>query len=119
MPLQLRRLRISAGGHVAFDERFAQGVNVLDGENSSGKSTLFKLLYFAMGGALSSKQWTDAALECDRVLLECKAGESVLTLSRAVEGKHNTPILVLNGDMEYALEGAPIDEWLEYPYSRS
>lgn len=119
MPLQLRRLRITAGSVVAFDERFHAGINLIEGENSSGKSTLFKILYHGLGGAISPAQWTQAALRCDQVLVEVAIGETVLTLARKIEARATSPVLVLADTIDIALTAATLDQWQEYPYSRS
>lgn len=119
MSMQLRRIRISSGGFVAFDETFHQGINLIEGENSSGKSTLFKLIYYALGGALQPAQWTEAALRCDRIMAEVQIGETTLTISRKIEGRATTPISVLPSTMQTALTDATLDDWKEYSYSRS
>ncbi|CAN5267656.1 ATP-binding protein [soil metagenome] len=120
MPLQLKRVRITAGNVVAFDERFHQGINLIEGENSSGKSTLFKIIYHGLGGAITPAQWTEAALRCDRVLVEVALGETVLTMARKIgERAASAPVLILAGTIDHALDGASIDDWQEYPYSRS
>lgn len=119
MPLQLRRLRITAGAHVAFDQRFEAGVNVIDGENASGKSTLFKLLYHGLGGTIAPPLWTDAALRCDQVIVELGVGEGLLTTIRRVESRPSLPVLVCPGSMDDALANRTIEDWSEYPYARS
>ena len=118
MPLLIERFRVTSAGNVVFDERFAEGVNVIDGENSSGKSTLFKLIYFGLGGALTAKQWTKAALKCDRVYVQAKIGPAILTLSRKVAETGLPPFLIFDGDLDAALS-SPIEEWQELSYSRS
>ena len=37
-------------GKVAYDEQFHHGVNIIRGTNSSGKSTVMRLLFYALGG---------------------------------------------------------------------
>ena len=117
-PVLIERFRVTAAGKVVFDEAFSEGVNVLEGENSSGKSTLFKLVYFGLGGALTAKQWTKAALKCDRVYLQLRIGKSSVTTSRKVAETGLPPVLVFDGTIAEAL-AAPIESWQEYSYSRS
>ena len=114
----IERFRVTSGGKVVFDEAFAEGVNVVDGENSSGKSTLFKLIYFSLGGALTARQWTKAALKCDRVYLQAKIGKSAITISRKVAESGLPPVLIFDGTIDEAL-AAPIESWQEFAYSRS
>lgn len=114
----IERFRVTSGGKVVFDEGFKEGVNVVEGENSSGKSTLFKLIYFGLGGALTPKQWTKAALKCDRVYLQARIGKSSITISRKIAETGLPPALIYDGPIEEALS-SPIESWQEYSYSRS
>lgn len=118
MSLLIERVRITTSGGVAFDELFSAGVNVVEGENSSGKSTLFKLMYFGLGGVVPSKQWTDGALKCDRVFIQARIFESKIVISRKIAESGFPSILIFDGDLESALSGS-LDEWKEYSYSRS
>ena len=63
-----RFIVISTSGQIAYDETFHKGVNIIRGKNSSGKSTIMNLLFFALGG--NFKKWNSAALECDTVIVE-------------------------------------------------
>jgi len=116
--LLIERFRVTASGAVVFDHILKAGVNVLEGENSSGKSTLFKLIYFGLGGALTPKQWTKAALKCDRVYLQARIGESSFTISRRISETGLPPALIFDGSIAEAL-ASPIEDWQEYSYSRS
>ncbi|MEG3170555.1 hypothetical protein U1737_20420 [Sphingomonas sp. LB3N6] len=114
----IERFRVTAAGAVVFDQDLTEGVNVLEGENSSGKSTLFKLIYFGLGGALTARQWTKAALKCDRVYLQAKIGDSSITISRKVAETGLPPVLVFDGTITEGLSSS-IENWQEYSYSRS
>ena len=49
--LFLQRLRIlTRNGGVAYDEKFHRGVNIIRGQNSSGKSTIVRFIFFVLGG---------------------------------------------------------------------
>lgn len=37
---------------VAYDEKYHRGVNIIRGDNSSGKSTITHFIFFVLGGAL-------------------------------------------------------------------
>jgi len=44
--LFLNRLRIyTENGEIAYDEKFHKGVNIIRGDNSSGKSTITHLFF--------------------------------------------------------------------------
>lgn len=70
-------------GKVAYDERFHHGINIIRGENSSGKSTITHLLFYALGGDYT--QFVSEARRCQRVWVEIDINGAVLTLSRPIE----------------------------------
>ena len=48
----LNRLQIiTDNGEIAFDEPFHKGVNIIRGDNSSGKSTITHFIFYVLGGA--------------------------------------------------------------------
>ena len=66
--IQVRRMVVERGGEAVYDEAFHAGVNVIRGENSSGKSTILNFIFYGLGGDLAD--WSAVALLCNRVLLE-------------------------------------------------
>lgn len=118
MSLLISRFRVTSGGSPVFDEAFMPGVNVIEGENSSGKTTLVKLLYHGLGGTVPERQWSKAAKACDRVYTELLLNGSVLTISRKAVESGLPPAIIYDGPMDEAL-ASPIERWTEYPYSRS
>lgn len=54
VPLKINRLRYE-GEHYRFESPFlGSGVVIIEGDNGTGKTTFFNLLYYALGGAVSS-----------------------------------------------------------------
>jgi VIT1/CCC1 family predicted Fe2+/Mn2+ transporter len=50
--LFLNRLVIlTQEGRIAYDEKFHRGVNIIRGDNSSGKSTISHFIFYVLGGA--------------------------------------------------------------------
>lgn len=119
MSFFVKHLRVYRGQKIAFDEAFESGLNVIQGENSSGKSTILKLLYHGIGGSIAAADWTESALECDRVFVECNVGGNAVTLGRAITTKSNQPIIVNARHLEDAVSNVGIAEWQEYRYSRN
>lgn len=113
--LIVKRLKVTRGVHVVYDETFHQGVNVLIGENSSGKSTILNFLYYALGGDL--RAWSDKALLCDDVWLEVSLNGKLATLRREISEMAQTPMSIFGGPLTLA-SLAPTSEWMRYPYSR-
>lgn len=112
----VHRLVIMKGGTRVYDERFHPGVNIIRGENSSGKSTVLNILVHGLGGDIT--QWSEHALLCDRVLVQVGLNGRTATLSREIARATKRPMDIFGGDMDAALE-AGIAEWRRYPYISS
>jgi len=112
----VRRLVILKGAAHVYDEHFHAGVNIIRGENSSGKSTVLNILVHGLGGDIS--QWSEHALLCDRVLVEVELNGKTATLSREISRATKRPMDIFGGDIDAALK-AGITDWRRYPYSSS
>ena len=110
----LKRVRVAQGKNIAYDEVFHRGVNIIRGENGSGKSTIADFIFYGLGGEFD--RWKDAAQNCSAVRIEVETAQSILTLHRTVAGKQE-PILVYYGSLEDSL-GKGIDEWQRVPIRR-
>jgi hypothetical protein len=113
--LLVLRLIIEAGGRNVYDERLHPGVNIIRGENSSGKSTILNFIFYALGGDLTD--WSEAALRCNRVTVETEFNGMPVTLSREITDTPRQPMDIFGGPYELAIK-APRSEWTRYPYSR-
>lgn len=102
------------GSEVAYDEAFHRGVNIIRGENSSGKSTISDFIFYGLGGEFD--RWKDAAAQCSAVRLEVETENSLLTLHRSV-GSRQEPILIFYGSLEESLTRG-IDVWQNVPIRR-
>ncbi len=112
----IKRLRVERSVHVAYDEEFHEGVNIIRGENSSGKSTILNFIFYGLGGDLSD--WSEIALLCTRVILQVQINGMPATLARDISSQSGQPMDIFGGDLETALKG-PAAEWVRYPYKRS
>ena len=112
----VKRLRIERNTHVAYDEDFHEGVNIIRGENSSGKSTILNFIFYGLGGDLFD--WSEIALLCTRVVLEVHVNGMPATLARDISEQSGQPMDIFGGDLETALK-APAAEWVRYPHRRS
>ncbi len=63
--LWVQRMVVIKSGTAVYDEAFHLGVNIIRGENSTGKSTLADLIFFGLGGDVT--RWKDEAGLCDEV----------------------------------------------------
>lgn len=112
----VKRLRIERNSHIAYEEAFHSGVNIIRGENSSGKSTILNFLFYGLGGDLTA--WSEAALLCTHVNVEVLLNGKIATLSREISKEPGRSMDIFGGPLESALE-APRSEWTRYPYKRS
>lgn len=122
--LFLRRLIIVTNDNkYAYDETFHKGVNIIRGQNSSGKSTILRFIFFALGGCY--QDFVPEALRCQFVLAEIETNGKVLTLKRYLvktdEGtrcKKDIPMHIYFGSIdEYKADKRPRSEkWECYPY---
>lgn len=112
--LALRRLKVYSHGRAVYDERFHLGVNVIRGENGSGKSTIADFIFYVFGGEFDD--WKDRARQCDEVRAEIQTASATLTLRRLI-GTKQEPITVFYGRLEDA-EKSPIEGWERYPIRR-
>lgn len=113
--LLVRRMAIFRGATAVYDERFHKGLNIVRGENSSGKSTLLNFLFYGLGGDLSD--WSEYALLCDNVYVEVELSGKTVTLRRAVSSQKRQPMEILPLGMDEASDRSL--EWMRYPYARS
>ncbi|MEO1190275.1 MAG: AAA family ATPase [Pseudomonadota bacterium] len=116
--LIVKRLVVKRRISVAYDEIFHLGVNIIRGDNSSGKSTILNFIFFGLGGDLSKDDWSEHALQCDFVWLEVEFNGRPAVLRREIDVNSQSPMEIFGGRYEDS-EKAPIDEWRKYPYSRS
>lgn len=121
--LFLRRLVIiTEQGKTAYDQTFHKGVNIIRGQNSSGKSTIIRFIFFVLGGCYSD--FVPEALECKAVFAEVEANGQILVLKRLLErrkdGRVNgkAPIYIYFGSInDYHNDGRAKDEkWQKFGY---
>lgn len=123
--LFLQRLRVATlNGDVTYDEKFHRGVNIIRGQNSSGKSTIVRFIFFALGGYYTD--FVPQAMKCRYVMAEVAVNGIVVTLKRYLEkredGKVNgyAPMYIHFGTMDEVVSSFKFQvsggEWQKYPY---
>ena len=86
--LFLQRLRIvTEAGGVAYDEQFHRGVNIIRGQNSSGKSTIVRFIFFVLGGYYTD--FVPQAMKCLYVMAEVCINGVVVTVQRFLERRED------------------------------
>lgn len=119
--LFLNRLRvITTNGEIAYDEIFHKGVNIIRGDNSSGKSTITHFIFYVMGGAFND--FVPEARMCSQAIAEVEMNSATFTIKREIEQDENgdistqAPLYFYWGKMEESFN-PPIDKvWQKFGY---
>lgn len=115
--LKLNRLTIyTKNGKTAYDQSFHQGVNIIRGHNSAGKSTIGNFIFYVLGGDF--KKWTTAAAQCGDVYAEVFINSEPITIKRTVSVAGNQPMSIFWGTYEEALKSAS-EGWQSFSYRRT
>ncbi|EFO5895869.1 AAA family ATPase, partial [Salmonella enterica] len=116
--LKINRLVITKGGKQLYDEMFHDGINIIRGEHSVGKSTILDMIFYVLGGELKKDDWKYPADECSNVNAEITVNGRIFTLTRPVDSTGGIPhIKIYEGKYEAAMKDA--DGWNDYGPRRS
>jgi hypothetical protein len=103
-------------GSIACDLSFNNGLNIINGENSSGKSTILDFIAYTLGA--ENINFKHAALKCTHSYLQIKISQQQLTLMREVNNKNQTSMSVFLGTYEDAINNNATG-WMTFPYKNS
>lgn len=110
-------------GEIAYDERFHHGINIINGDNSSGKSTISHFIFYILGGSFND--WVKEAKLCKEVFAEVVMNDALFTVRREINinpqtGKGNAieAVYIYWGPMVNGLD-APSHEWQKFNYITS
>lgn len=109
-----RLVIISYLGKVAYDEKFHLGVNLIRGQNSSGKSTISNFIFYVLGGDYNN--WSTVALKCTEVYAEVNINDTIVTLKRPVSKLAMQPMSIYYSNYETAK--ADNQNWKTYLYKQ-
>lgn len=119
--LKVEKLVVYREKNIVYEQEFTSGINIIRGENSSGKSSVLNFIFFGLGGDF--KGWTKEASLCDWVYLHlCINGESNLVVRRRVEKKGSQPMEIYYGDFLHDKTGKLIldsTKWKRFSFRRS
>ncbi|MDP4285428.1 MAG: hypothetical protein Q8891_13460 [Bacteroidota bacterium] len=115
-----RLLIITEEDKVAYDEVYHKGVNIIRGDNSSGKSTITHFIFYVLGGAFND--FVPEARKCSIVQAEVEMNKAIFTIKREIvkddEGNISTqsPIYFFWGNMKESFN-PPIEKvWQKFGY---
>lgn len=111
--LFIKHLLVMRGSNVAYEASFHEGVNILAGENSSGKSTILSFLVYGLGADIS--EWSEHAKLCDEVIVEVELNGFLAVLSRTLSEKSMQPMSIFFGSIQDA-RVAPRSDWQLFGY---
>ncbi len=112
--LIVTRVIVERNTQPVYDEVFHEGVNVIRGDNSSGKSTVLNFIFYGLGGEFSD--WSAVARLCTRVTVEVRVNGNFATLSREISLTNGQQPMEIFGGSYEASQKAPRSEWTRYPY---
>ncbi|KJF86994.1 hypothetical protein [Photobacterium phosphoreum] len=116
--LKINRFVAIRNNRIMYDQLFHDGINVIRGEHSVGKSTLLDLIFYSLGGELKEKEWKSPLTQYEKVIIEVTIGTRTLTLSRQIETNNKKPYInVFEGNLDDALLNH--NKWLPLGPSRS
>lgn len=106
-------------GKIAYDETYHKGVNIIRGDNSSGKSTITHFIFFILGGAFND--WVKEAKTCSVVIAEVELNGALICLKRNItfnkDGRANDKegIYFYWGTFENAIKSN--EDWMYFGYT--
>ncbi|CAH0336810.1 hypothetical protein FVB9288_02532 [Flavobacterium sp. CECT 9288] len=117
----LNRLRIITDDNkIAYDEKFHKGVNIIRGDNSSGKSTITHFIFYVLGGAFND--FVPEARLCSQAIAEVEMNNAIFTIKRDIVKDEDgnistqTPLYFYWGNMEESFN-PPFDKgWQKFGY---
>lgn len=116
--LKINRLIITKNGLRVYDELFHDGINIIRGEHSVGKSTILDMIFYILGGELAKDDWKYPVDECSNVNAEITINGHILTLSRPIDSTGKVPhIKIYEGKYEEAIKD--VEGWNEYGSRRN
>jgi hypothetical protein len=103
-------------GVAVYDQTFHDGVNVIRGRNSSGKSTILDFIFYALGGDFTG--WKPEAESCQSVQAEVEINNAILTVRRGVTNSKGQPMEIFWGSLDDAAR-SPFEGWEIHPFRRT
>lgn len=115
--LIITRVIVKKDGNAVYDQIFHTGINVIRGDNSTGKSTIMDLISYGLGADIKKQHWKMEALLCDEIIIELKLNGKVHVFKRAIEGESKKPPIHIRSG-SYGDEINSLDGWNVYGYQK-
>lgn len=111
----VKRLLVLKGSGVAYDQEFKFGVNIIRGDNGTGKSSVMDLLYYGLGAEVT--EWTVEQAVCTETIVEVMLNYKPFCLRREITDTGKAPMFIYDGKTDKSLEDK--ENWYRYPNARS
>lgn len=115
--LKINRLVVSRNMKYVLDLEFHDGLNIIRGENSAGKTTILRFIAHALGS--ENINFNQYASLCDETIIEISCNDIKVTLKRSIKGNAQKPMMVFWGPFEEATNINFSQKWEIYPFRRS
>lgn len=103
-------------GNIACDLTFKLGLNIISGENSSGKSTILDFIAYTLGA--ENINFKPAAEKCTLSFLQIRIFNQIITLMREVNKKNQTGLSIFLGSYDESQKSLN-KGWMLFPYKNS
>lgn len=113
--LMVKRFAVRRGEKMVYDQNFKLGLNIIRGDNTTGKSTIVDLMYFALGAELT--EWTTDQEKCDETLIEVHLNYMPFCLKREITESGKSAMYIYEGKLDDALKD--LSRWYRFPNARS
>ncbi|VVN79437.1 AAA family ATPase [Pseudomonas fluorescens] len=113
--LFVTRFLVIKSGEFVYDQTFKFGVNIIRGDNGTGKSTIMDLLYYGLGAEITD--WTEEQIACDDTIVEVKLNYKAFCLKREISETGKAAMYLYEGNADAAL--ADNLNWFRYPNARN
>lgn len=114
--LLLNRLVVTRNNKYVVDIKFHEGLNIISGENSAGKTTIMRFIAYGLGS--ENINFNQYAALCDETILEASFNSINITLKRNINGGAQRPLQIFWGSIEEAVN-VNISQWQTFPFKRS
>lgn len=113
--LMVKRFLVRRGENFVYDQEFRLGINIIRGDNTTGKSTIVDLMYFSLGAELT--EWTTEQAKCDETLIEVQLNYSSYCLRREITETGKSAMYIYEGKFDNAIKDA--SKWYRFPNVRN
>lgn len=116
--LIINRVVIHSGIKSVYDEVFHSGLNVIRGDNGTGKSTIMELISYGLGGDIKKNSWKREALDCTSITIALLINKQPYVFQRLIEKEASKPFIqIFEGTYETALKTP--EGWTTYKNKKS